>query len=102
MLLNDLLSSYKNQIGAICSPSLLLSVGVVRNVLTRHAYLIDSAEQALRAGPNAPHPNSMHRALQFNGIFVMAVGALVFLIKGSQERKRMDEEKAKEFEMSVH
>ena len=70
------------------------------NVLAPKAYSIDLVEQALRAGPNASPPNNMRRALIFDGVFVMIIGALIFLMKGSQERKRIDEEKAKEFERS--
>jgi hypothetical protein len=35
----------------------------------------------------------MRRALIFNGAFVMSTSALVFLLKGKQVRKELDEQK---------
>ncbi|KAK7461987.1 hypothetical protein VKT23_008419 [Stygiomarasmius scandens] len=51
-------------------------------------------ENALRAGPDADPPLNMHRALIFQGAFVMAVVFLVLLLQGKQTRKEMDEQNA--------
>ncbi|KIL65843.1 hypothetical protein M378DRAFT_1032878 [Amanita muscaria Koide BX008] len=58
-------------------------------------------QQALRAGSDASPPDNMQRALIFNGAFVMTTAGLVFLIQGRQERKRLDEEKLKDFVRDV-
>jgi hypothetical protein len=68
-------------------------LGFMSNLL---AIIFTLAQQALRAGPDASPPNNMRHALIFDGAFAMATGALIFLMKGSQERKRLDEEMAKE------
>ncbi|KAJ7666282.1 major facilitator superfamily domain-containing protein [Mycena rosella] len=46
---------------------------------------------ALRAGPGGTPPLNMHRALVFNGAFVLSVALFVFLIRGKQVRKELDE-----------
>ncbi|KAJ7470793.1 major facilitator superfamily domain-containing protein [Mycena latifolia] len=46
---------------------------------------------ALRAGPGGHPPLNMHRALIFNGAFVLSVSLLIFLIRGKQVRKELDE-----------
>ena len=50
----------------------------------------------LRAGPDANPPLNMLKALIFMGVFAMVICSLIFLIRGEQKRKRMDEEKLKE------
>ena len=54
----------------------------------------DSAavQNSLREGPSADPPYSMHRALEFQGILVMAVVTFVFLLKGEQTRRAADEQ----------
>ncbi|TFK68705.1 MFS general substrate transporter [Pluteus cervinus] len=47
---------------------------------------------ALRAGPAANPPLNMHRALIFNGSLVLPVTSLIFLLRGKQVRKELDEE----------
>ncbi|KAJ7036834.1 major facilitator superfamily domain-containing protein [Mycena alexandri] len=47
---------------------------------------------ALRAGPNQNPPLNMHRALIFNGAFVLAASASVFALRGKQVRKELDEQ----------
>ncbi|KAF8813928.1 MFS general substrate transporter [Phlegmacium glaucopus] len=51
---------------------------------------------ALRAGPGAHPPLNMSKALIFLGVIAMAICSLVFLLRGEQKRKLMDEEKLKE------
>ncbi|KAF9051051.1 MFS general substrate transporter [Hymenopellis radicata] len=51
---------------------------------------------ALRADDSADPPLNMRRALIFNGTFLMIVSATVFLLKGKQARKDLDESKLKE------
>jgi MFS transporter, FLVCR family, MFS-domain-containing protein 7 len=51
------------------------------------------AQNALREGPDASPPLNMRRALIFNASFVVSVGSLVFLLRGKQVRKELDEEK---------
>ncbi|KIK67132.1 hypothetical protein GYMLUDRAFT_217102 [Collybiopsis luxurians FD-317 M1] len=51
---------------------------------------------ALRASPDASPPLNMRRGLIFNGVFVMTSVLSVWLIKGEQVRKKIDEEKAVE------
>ncbi|KAJ7116582.1 major facilitator superfamily domain-containing protein [Mycena epipterygia] len=46
---------------------------------------------ALRAGLAAHPPLNMHRALIFNGAVVLSMALLVFLIRGKQVRKALDE-----------
>jgi len=53
-------------------------------------------EGALRAGPDADPPLNMRRALIFNGAIVMTAGASVFLLKGKQTRKQMDQQRAQQ------
>ncbi|KAJ3877744.1 major facilitator superfamily domain-containing protein [Lentinula edodes] len=53
-------------------------------------------EDALRAPANADPPLNMRRGLIFNGVFVLASVLLIWLIKGEQVRKTLDEEKAAE------
>ncbi|KAJ6468306.1 major facilitator superfamily domain-containing protein [Mycena sanguinolenta] len=49
------------------------------------------AQGALRAGANANPPLNMRRALIFNGTFVVASSSLIFLLRGKQVRKELDE-----------
>jgi len=51
---------------------------------------------ALRAGPDAHPPLNLLKALIFLGVFAMAICSLIFLLRGEQKRKMMDEEKLKE------
>jgi hypothetical protein len=48
-------------------------------------------ESALRANQDAHPPLNMHRSLIFNGVFVMVPMLFIFLMKGKQVRKEMDE-----------
>ncbi|KAF8207013.1 major facilitator superfamily domain-containing protein [Mycena galopus ATCC 62051] len=48
------------------------------------------AQGALRAGVNGSPPLNMHRALIFNGAFVVASSLLVFMLRGKQVRKELD------------
>ncbi|KAI0772495.1 MFS general substrate transporter [Trametes elegans] len=50
------------------------------------------AEGSLREGPNANPPLNLHRAVIFQGVFVTAVVALVYLLEGKQTRRAVDEE----------
>lgn len=54
------------------------------------------SQGALRAGPNASPPLNMYRALVFNGVFVITAASTVFLIRGVQKRKQLDELKLQE------
>ncbi|KAJ7183293.1 major facilitator superfamily domain-containing protein [Mycena filopes] len=47
---------------------------------------------ALRAGTNGKPPLNMHRALIFNGAFVLAGSASVFILRGKQVRTELDEQ----------
>ncbi|KAL0956303.1 hypothetical protein HGRIS_002460 [Hohenbuehelia grisea] len=51
------------------------------------------SQGALRAGPDAAPPLNMHKALIFNGAFLMGSAALIFLVEGKMTRKARDEEK---------
>lgn len=51
---------------------------------------------ALRADETATPPLNMHRALIFNGSFIIVASLSVFFIRGKQVRKRADEEKLRE------
>lgn len=55
-----------------------------------------TVQGALRADENANPPLNMHRALIFNGSFIMAASSLVFFIEGKQARKTLDEEKLRQ------
>ena len=57
------------------------------------------AQTALRAGPDANPPFNMHRALIFNGAFIMTTAFLVFFIRGREARKELDQKK---LEQSLH
>jgi hypothetical protein len=50
-----------------------------------------TAEGALRAGPDADPPLNMHRALIFHGAFILATASTIFLLRGKQARKELDE-----------
>jgi FLVCR family MFS transporter 7 len=54
------------------------------------------AQNALRAGPDANPPLNMHKALIFNGVFTIVCSSLVFLVKGKQARKELDEQKVQD------
>lgn len=54
------------------------------------------AAGALRAGPDAHPPLNMLKALIFMGVFAMAICSLIFLLRGEQRRKMMDEEKLRD------
>ncbi|KAJ6577555.1 major facilitator superfamily domain-containing protein, partial [Mycena capillaripes] len=49
------------------------------------------AQGALRAGSDGHPPLNMHRALIFNGAFVVVTSLSVFVIRGKQVRKELDE-----------
>jgi len=49
------------------------------------------SEGALRAGPDADPPLNMHRALIFHGAFILATASTIFLLRGKQARKELDE-----------
>lgn len=51
-----------------------------------------TVENSLRAGPDANPPLNMHRALIFSGAFALTSGVLVFLLRGKQTRRKLDEE----------
>ena len=51
---------------------------------------------ALRADENATPPLNMHRALVFNGSFIIIACSLIFFVQGNQVRKRSDEENLRE------
>lgn len=51
---------------------------------------------ALRASASADPPLNMRRALIFNGAFISAASIFVFLLKGKQVRKALDEQKLQE------
>ncbi|KAJ4468140.1 major facilitator superfamily domain-containing protein [Lentinula aciculospora] len=55
-------------------------------------------EDALRAGADADPPLNMQRGLIFNGVFVLASVLLIWLIKGEQVRKTIDQEKLAEIQ----
>lgn len=57
---------------------------------------VSIVQGALRADENATPPLNMHRALIFNGSFIIVACSLVFFIQGNQVRKRSDEEKFRE------
>ena len=48
-------------------------------------------EGALREGPGADPPYSMHRAIMFHGIVVVVAAALINLMEGRQVRRSADE-----------
>lgn len=48
-------------------------------------------EGALREGPDANPPYSMHRAIMFHGIVVVVAAALINLMEGRQVRRSADE-----------
>ena len=47
-------------------------------------------EGALRASPTADPPLNMHKALIFNGVFVLAGCCVVFFLTGKQARREKD------------
>ncbi|EGO00078.1 hypothetical protein SERLA73DRAFT_180488 [Serpula lacrymans var. lacrymans S7.3] len=53
-------------------------------------------EGALRDGPDANPPYNMHKAFIFGGAFVTTIGSLVFLLRGKQARRVLDEQKISE------
>jgi len=57
------------------------------------SFIFILAQNALRAGSDANPPLNMTQALIFNGAFVTAAGSLVFLIRGTQARRQMDEQR---------
>lgn len=69
------------------------SRSVYRILPTVLDFFLCTAQQALRAGPNASPPLNMKRALLFNGIFCVVGGFTSLLLKGEQKRKIQDEEK---------
>lgn len=50
-----------------------------------------SVQGALRDGPDASPPYSMHRAIIFQGAAVAAAVVLIFLMEGKQTRRSADE-----------
>ncbi|RXW22995.1 hypothetical protein EST38_g2878 [Candolleomyces aberdarensis] len=72
---------------AHASSAILWSIGNVVSIV----FVL--SQQALRAGPDAQPPLNMKRALIFNGVFCMVAAATVLLLKGEQNRKKVDEEK---------
>jgi hypothetical protein len=55
--------------------------------------LQNTGEGALRASPSAKPPLNMRKALVFNGAFTLSAGMLIFLLRGKQARKELDEER---------
>lgn len=51
---------------------------------------------ALRAPPTASPPLNMHKALIFNGVFIMVACASIFFIRGTQVRRENDVRMGKE------
>jgi len=47
-------------------------------------------EGALRASPTASPPLNMHKALIFNGVFIMLMCTPAFFIRGTQVRREND------------
>lgn len=78
-----------------------LAVEVTRNAAASSAFLFFAGnglgvvflviEDALRDGPDAKPPNSMKRAIIFQGVFVLAVCLTVVGIRGTQTRRVRDE-----------
>jgi len=62
------------------------------NYLLHKINVLSKAQNALREGPDASPPLNMRRALIFNASFVLAVGSLVFFLRGKQVRKELDEQ----------
>ncbi|TDL20024.1 MFS general substrate transporter [Rickenella mellea] len=54
-------------------------------------------EAALRAGVDARPPQNMHRALIFQGAFVVVACSTVLLLRGKQRRREMDVQKFEEY-----
>ena len=52
--------------------------------------LRNAVESALRDSPSANPPQNMHRALIFQGAFVLAVTSSIFFLKGDQARRQQD------------
>lgn len=57
---------------------------------TREAHGV-AVQGALRGGPDANPPYSMHRALVFQAVVVVAAVVLVCLLEGKQTRRAADE-----------
>lgn len=53
-------------------------------------------ETALRAGPNADPPLNMHNAAIFQGVFVCVAVVTVVGLRGTQTRRKLDEQRAAE------
>jgi len=49
-------------------------------------------QDALRASPAADPPQNMHRAIIFNGAWVLAITGTVFFLRGRQTRRELDEQ----------
>ena len=47
---------------------------------------------ALRAPENANPPNNMHVSMIFNGVFILSATLSVFVLRGHQRRREMDEQ----------
>jgi len=61
-----------------------------------NANLFSTVQGALRSGPHTNPPHHMGKALIFNGVVIMVVSSLVFLVQGRQVRKERDEQELKE------
>ncbi|KAG1732249.1 MFS general substrate transporter [Suillus paluster] len=57
------------------------------------------AEGALRASSTASPPYNMKAAFILQGVFVMVVGAAIFLVRAKQMRREMDERMAQHLEL---
>lgn len=51
-----------------------------------------TAQDALRASPSADPPQNMHRAIIFNGVWVVVITASIFFLRGKQARRELDEQ----------
>ena len=77
-----------------------VAVILLRNLTNIRSWPIIAAG-ALRAGPDAHPPLNMLKALIFMGVFAMGICSLIFLLRGEQKRKLMDEEKLNESEVGL-
>lgn len=59
-----------------------------------HYQRVQTAESALRAGPDAKPPLNMRNALIFHATVICVVSVLVFALKGRQTRRERDEVEA--------
>ena len=77
----------------LCSVYVFVAIYRGNQLISKYGSI---AAGALRAGPDAHPPLNMLKALIFMGVFAMVICSLIFLLRGEQKRKMMDEEKLKE------